>query len=246
MISWETILLLSLITLAASIISGTCGFGFSLVSLPFMIMLVSPRTLIPAIVMMTLFMNAGILLSAHMHLELKRIKPLMLAGVLGIPIGTLILLYADVFMLKLMIGVLITIIGALFLAGFKRPLSKEGHGLTVVGFVSGVLQGSVSISGPPVILFFSNQDMPKDPFRANIVSYFLLLNLVGTFVYLASGLLTVEATLLGISLLPALALGTGTGILLSKKVDEKLFRKIALVLVICGGLAAVLSSVGMV
>jgi uncharacterized membrane protein YfcA len=96
-----------------------------------------------------------------------------------------------------------------------------------VGLASGFLNGSVSISGPPIALFFSRPDVEPSVFRANLAVFGVL------------GLLTVRLLTDGLWLVPALALGTAAGMALAPRVNPALFRRLILGLVAAGGLATV-------
>ena len=49
--------------------------------------------------------------------------------------------------------------------------------------------GGTSIAGPPVILFFSNQGIKREVFRANLVAYFTFINIGAMIVFVLYGLL---------------------------------------------------------
>ncbi|TET58673.1 hypothetical protein E3J48_08660 [Candidatus Aerophobetes bacterium] len=113
-----------------------------------------------------------------------------------------------------------------------------------VGFVSGLLTGSMAMSGPPVILFFTNQGISKRVFRASIAAYFMVLTLATIPIFAIGGLMTQEVITYTILFMPAVIIGALTGIVAAHKVGEELFKKIALVLVIFAGLLAIASGLG--
>ena len=100
----------------------------------------------------------------------------------------------------------------------------------------------MSISGPPIVLFFNNQNIEKTTFRANLIAYFFSLYLATIPAYLFENLITTD--LLGSSaiMVPIMFLGATLGIRLSRKVDELVFKKTALLLVLVTGIMAILSA----
>ena len=60
------------------------------------------------------------------------------------------------------------------------------------------------MSGPPVILFLSNQGVDKNTFRANLSFYFLILIIATAGVFFAGGLLTREIVGLSFFLVPGM------------------------------------------
>ncbi len=150
----------------------------------------------------------------------------------------------DASVLKVLIGALIIPFATAFLIGFKRQIKSEKLALAPLGFFSGFLIGSTALSAPPVALFFANQDMEKQSFRANLMAHAVVLTSVAVPTFMLSGIITTEVIRYTIWFLPALILGAITGIKLSQKVDEKLFRNIILTIIIVAGLFSIVSGLG--
>ena len=87
--------------------------------------------------------------------------------------------------------------------------------------------------------------MEKQTFRANLVIYFLILNITIIISFFAGGLINREIIRYIITFLPAMLLGTLTGIVLSHRIEEKLFRKIVLIIVSLAGLVSIASGLGL-
>jgi uncharacterized membrane protein YfcA len=186
-------------------------------------------------------LNGYLMVREREHLEMKRIWPLLIAGIVGLPAGALLLLLVSAGVLKILIGSVIVLTGILILLGFTMKIGREKPAMIPVGIASGILNGSVSMSGPPVILFFSNQRMKKGNFRGNIVSYFLILNIFTIPVFAVTGLFTLSVLIYSVLLLVPLILGLLIGIRAADRVGEKDFRKIVLILVTITGISAFLS-----
>ena len=233
-----------LVIFLSSIIQGLTGFGFALVSVPIMMFLLSPKVVVPIVVIHGLVINLIILFEARKWVNLKRIWPLMIAGAAGVPIGTYLLIALDASILKIFIGSVIIPFAITSLAGFKKPIQNERLAFAPVGITSGLLASSTSLSGPPVILFFVNQGIEKVIFRANLVAYFTVLSLAAILAFVIGGVITTTVINYTLWLLPAAILGAMTGIKLTPKVSENIFRNIALVIVIIAGLLSILSGTG--
>lgn len=229
--------------LIAGMTQGATGFGFALVAVPPMTILVDPQIVVPAILLQTVVTSILILLHARQHLRIRRMGLLALSGVAGIPVGTVILLILDASLLRLLIGAVVTVAAVAMMAGFRKPLRNELAASVPVGFASGTLSASTGLSGPPVIFFYTNQSLDIREFRANIVAHFLILNIVTVPIYIIGGLFTGETLLLGAQLLPATLAGVTGGILLNRWVREALFRRIALGLILTAGIIAVVSGI---
>jgi uncharacterized membrane protein YfcA len=225
----------------AGLTQGTTGFGFALVAVPPMTILVDPQIIVPALLMQTLMTGTLILIHARKHLRINRMWLLPLSGVTGIPAGTLILVVLDPGPLRVLIGIVVVVAALAMMAGFRRPIRNERVASVPVGFVSGTLSASTGLSGPPVIFFYTNQSVDIQEFRANIVAHFIIMNIATIPIYIISGLFTGENLLLSAQLLPATLVGVTSGIVINRWVQEALFRRIALGLILASGTIAVVS-----
>jgi len=233
-----------LVIFLSSVIQGLTGFGFALVSVPIMIFILSPKVVVPIIIIHGLIINLIILFEARKWVKLKRIWPLIIAGATGIPIGTYLLIALDANILEILIGSVIIPFAITSLAGFNKTIRSEKFAFAPVGITSGLLASSTSLAGPPVILFFINQGIEKQSFRANLVAYFTVLGIVAIAAYMIGGIITTEVINYALWFLPATILGTMIGIKLAPKLSEQLFRNIALIIVIIAGLLSILSGIG--
>lgn len=230
----------------AGVTKGLTGFGFSLFAAPVLVVLLGPRTAVPIIVLLNAFTNVVLFAGVRQSAGIRRISPLIIAGIATVPAGMLLLLILDVGIIKLIVGVAIVIFAIAFLIGFRRPIENEKRGLVVAGLISGTLNGVISTGGPPVILFMTNQGLSKTVFRARLITYFLFLSLATIPIFLAGGLLSWDIFRQFALYLPALLIGAFAGDRLLQRVPEHAFRNVTLVIVICAGVVAVLSGLGVI
>jgi uncharacterized membrane protein YfcA len=234
-----------IIILIGAMIQGMVGFGFSQFALPLLVLFMLFDELIPIMVVLSLFLNIMMIRDLRKDVQVRRIWPLMLGGVFGIPIGTYLLLVANPNHLKVLIGFLILVFGLAQLFNIRKRLKNERAAMGPIGFTGGVLQGSVTMSGPPLILFFSNQGFTKQEFRASLVAFFLFMNLATLPFFLYAGRLTGAVLESSLILLPGLAIGTFAGAKLAHKIDEESFKKGVIVLVMIFGCMSVASGLNL-
>ncbi len=230
-----------LVVLLAGLTQGLTGFGYALVAVPLLIIFLPPKTVVPLVLIHCAFTNTLVLLDAWRWVDLKRIWPLMLAGIAGMPLGTYLLVALPVDTLKVFMGSVIALSALAMLLGWKHEIRNERLACAPVGVASGLLSGSTGMSGPPVVLFLANQGMGKQVFRANLVAYFLVLNLATIPTHVVAGLVTRTVIADAALLLPALFAGTFVGIRLVRRVEEAMFRRVTLAIVILAGLLSVAS-----
>jgi len=235
-----------IVILIGALIQGLAGFGFSQFAIPLLVLFMASDELIPIMVVLSLFLNILMIHDLRKDVQIRRIWPLMAGGVFGIPIGTYLLMVADPNHIKLLIGSLIFLFGLAQLLEFRKQVAREKAAMVPIGFAGGVLQGSVSMSGPPLILFFSNQGFTKQEFRAGLIAFFLFMNIATLPVYMYAGLLIGTVLESSLVLLPGLAIGTLVGAKLARKVDEKRFKKGVLVLVMIFGCMSIASGLNLI
>jgi len=217
------------ILFAGAFLQGLTGFGYSLFSLPLLAILMPVSSAVPMLCLTSIFLNLTIFWKARKNLDLKRILPLLISGTAALPAGIWLLRVADESALKIGVGVIVTLSSLIYLSGFRVTVRREKLAMIPVGFLSGVLNGATTFSGPPVILFFANQRVAKHQFRASLSSYFLLLNIIAVPAFFAGGLLTGEGALKTLYLFPAVVLGVLLGVRMADVVSEERFRFVALI-----------------
>jgi uncharacterized membrane protein YfcA len=159
------------------------------------------------------------------------------------PIGVYSLMYLNQNILKIFVGAFIILFSMILLFGKSFIIKKEKIGYLIVGAISGFLNGSISMSGPPIALFLSSQEKNKDIFRANITFYSIILNIVTIGTYYYSGMLSKNVLEKTIWFIPTMLIGVFVGILSSKRLNEKLFKKISLILLIVSGTWTLLNTI---
>jgi len=232
-----------LIIFFAGIVQGITSFGFSLLALPLLSFILPVNLIVPLLNIYSFLMNTFLLYKLKDDLATKKIIYLLIFGIIGTPIGTYLLTIVEQKTLKLVAGIIIIILAFSLLTGKKIEFKKEKLSTIPIGLTSGIFNGSLSFSGPPIILFFMNQGTPMNVFRANLTFYFWILNIIVIPSYFFSGLLNKEVASYVVYLLPALIGGVFSGYYLSKFISESLFKKITLWLLTALGLLIILSTI---
>jgi len=241
---WMLFVALPIIAIAA-VVQGISGSGYAILSVPFLALMIAPKTLVPLITIHSLFLGGAILVKSWRHAQIWRAWPLFLGGAIGTPVGVYLLKVLDPTYLKVWIGVVIIVFAIALLTSGGWKLSKERGVLIPIGIVSGILNGSIAMSGPPVILFLQNQEVEKIHFRASITLFFFAQNIITLPVYAMNGLLTPDVLRMSLTLFPAMAVGTVVGMALHKHVKEAFFRKMVLAVVIIAGVVSIITGIRM-
>jgi uncharacterized membrane protein YfcA len=242
----QVLVLAACIVFIASTVKGLTGFGFALTSLPLLSIFLAPQTAVPLITICSVFLDGYTLYEARKEVQYREIIPLVASGITGMLLGTYFLVSLDSQLIRLFIGVITVLFTLASFIGIKYKISNTRLASIPVGLLSGVLGGSMSISGPPIVLFFNNQDIEKQSFRANLIAYFFCLYLATVPAYFFGNLITVNLIKSSALMVPVMFIGASIGIRLSRKVNEKIFKRVALLLILVTGLMAILTATGLI
>ena len=227
----------------SSIVQGATGFGFVIIAAPVLATYLEPTLVVPVMVSLGFIVTLGVLYHGRRWVDVRRVWVLTLAGAASTPVGALLLVSLSSGTLKLIMGAAVVATGVAMLLGLQRATRHERAASVPVGIASGVLAGSAGVAGAPIILFFANQGVDPRTFRANMVFYLQIVNLVALPSFFVGGVLTADALTLTAVLLPASVAGVGIGIWLSSRLSVALFRRAALVVVLIAGVSAMAAGI---
>ena len=217
------------------------GFGFGLVAVPLLAMVIAPQVVVPSVRMLTIWISLLVLIEARRSLSLRSSWLMIVGSLVGVPCGTYLLAAWDASTLKVFIGAITVIFALALLAGLRLQVKHDSPISAAVGFLSGILGSSAGMGGPPAVIFYTGQGVEKQTFRANLALFFILQSLFSIPTYIASGLLTTTVLTYVAVLFPALAVGAFAGIKVAQRCDECLFRRVTLLTVLGTGLLALAS-----
>jgi uncharacterized protein len=225
---------------AGAFVQSASGFGFALLLSPALFAAVDPVEAVVTLLVLGLALNLLVLFEGGRP-EVRALVPILVAALPGLALGALLL--GELSKSALQVGVGVAVIAAAGWQLARRRAGRERHvpPAWVAGLTSGVLTTSISVSGPPLVLWLEARGMRPAEFRATLAASFLALNLVGGAVVLAAeGSGGFDAAVAG----PLLALvvgGYALGALAFRRLDAERFFGFVLGLVVCTGAASVVA-----
>jgi len=230
--------------LVAAFVRGVSGFGLALILAPILLLLMNAKSTVVVNLLLALISNLVVLPLSFRHIYLRGILPMVICTVPGIVIGAWIITIIEPSTLKIVIGA-VTVISAIPLAmGISRAFRKEKLACGFSGFLSGLLGTSTSLGGPPVVLFMHNQNWRKETIHSSLAAYFTFHAVCALGALVVAGIVEVPTLVTAGSLAPALLIGTVVGIVAFRRLSQRLFRIITLVIIICAGILGILSGAG--
>jgi uncharacterized membrane protein YfcA len=231
-----------LVIFGAMLIRTLTGFGSALIAIPLLSLLFGAKYAIPFIMIYECLIDLLILApeAGKVGGDIKRAWTLLILGLLGVPLGTEILIFSSEGILKIVIGFVLIIFSLLLLWNMDLKIESGRAGFAASGLMGGFLCGSIGMPGPPMALLLSSQGMGKDEFRRLIVLFLTAIDFLTFFYFLWIGLIDEQMLRQGIILLPAVVLGYLAGRVVFCRVDETGFRRMVLGLVLGAGVLIIL------
>ncbi|OOG47585.1 sulfite exporter TauE/SafE family protein [Polaromonas sp. A23] len=230
---------------AAGFVQGLSGFGFGLVAMSFWAWTIDPRLAAAMAVFGALTGQIIAAITVRRGFDLTQLAPFVLGGLLGLPLGMLLLPQVDVQVFKAFLGTLLAVWCPAMLFSAQLPRITRGGRVAdaLVGAGGGVMGALGGFTGVLPTLWCTLRGMDKDAQRAIIQNFNLSMLLVTFVTYVATGIIT-TATLPYLAIVaPALLIPSLLGARLYIGISETAFRKLVLSLLTCTGVALLASSV---
>jgi hypothetical protein len=232
--------------LAGGFVSGLAGFGTALMALGIWLYVVPPGTAVTLVLICSVIAQTATMPSIWRSLDFRLVWPFLVGGLAGVPLGTMLVAYADPRLFKLCVGVLLLIFPtALYFD--RRPMAVRFGGKVAdagIGFTGGVLGGLAGLSGPVPILWASVRGWGKDERRAVFQIFNWTILTAALCVQAATGLITRETMWLTLLVLPATIGGAWLGARTYHGLSDGDFRDVVLGLLFLSGVTLVWSSIG--
>src|ERR1700733_14975626 len=176
-------------TALAGFVQGLSGFAFSLVAMAVWAWALAPQVAAPLAVFGALLGQLASLASVRAGFEFRRIAPLVVGGVLGVPIGAFILHNANPLYFKLAIGALLTAYGLYgLMTSSLHAIRWGGRGLDAfAGLIGGVLGGLAGMSGTVPAIWTQLRGWKRDLRRATMQVYNIAMHVTTLMVYSRTG-----------------------------------------------------------
>ncbi|ODU06144.1 MAG: hypothetical protein ABS81_05395 [Pseudonocardia sp. SCN 72-86] len=171
----------------------------------------------------------------------KRAAYLIAGSVPGYVIGIFVLHRIDVGVLKVATGIVVILLAIVQILQ-RRPAFAPGPGsFTTAGAVGGVLGVTTSLNGVVPALVMGQARVSNRQFLADLAVYLVGSSLVGLAAVTITGISAPNIWLLLLVSLPLSILANQLGITLGSKLPQRTFRAIMIAIIICSGVAAILS-----
>ena len=234
--------LVLLIIFATSVVQAVAGFGFALLAVPLMVVVIDLQS---AVIISSFVGTLSNMLQSWQlrnNIDRKLTKRFLLATVIGAPAGLLLFIYANQSALKIVLG--LSILFGVFVLSRGLELQHVSSWLDwIMGVLSGVLLMATSTNGTPLVLVLQARRIDPAPFRATLNMVFLVSATFGLVMFGLAGEIFRSDVNVAAFAIPAMVIGVSTGVVIRKYVQQELFKKIVLFLLTIGGLSSLFGGI---
>ena len=231
--------------LAGGFVSGLTGFGTALMALGIWLYVMPAAIAVPLVLICSVSAQLSTLPAMWKLLDFRLAWPFVVGGLIGMPVGTLLVARADPQIFKLSVGVMLLVFpAALFF--IQKPMAFRFGGRladAVVGLAGGILGGLAGLSGPLPILWASVRGWSKDQRRGVFQIFNGIVLGAALCLQIASGFVATEVFWLAPLALPGTFLGAWLGARTYRALSDRNFYDLVLGLLFLSGVSLVWSSI---
>jgi uncharacterized membrane protein YfcA len=230
--------------LAGGIVNGLTGFGTAITAMGLWLYAIPPTVAAPLSIVCSSVSQIQTLHLIWHTIRWRRVLTFVVPGMLGVPLGTWLLPHIEPRAFKIGIG--------LFLAGYsayvfvrKRPIKSDCGGRIadgVIGFGGGILGGLSGLSGVFPVIWTDIRGWIKEERRAVLQSFNIAILWLALVSHAASGLMTRQVLLQAVVALPGTIGGAWMGAFWYKRLADRGYQRVILVLLFISGCTLIWTS----
>ncbi len=231
MLSLDTFIFFVILSFVASMVNGGLGYGYSSISVPIALLVETNKILNPAYALLEALINTimlGLAGKKHILATFKRVLPIAVMVIPGVAVGSLGLSLIPSSTLKLVVYAILLPLILLQASGIRKPIKKEKRAGLALGFGIGTLYSLTTISGPPIALFWNNQGMIKEEFKAALAQIRVVESYMTLASYFLLGIISVQSLDIFTAIAPPVLIGLPLGMLLAKNIKPETFRRVCM------------------
>lgn len=231
---------LTLIVLfGATLTASTFGFGGALFSMPLLTLVVGLEVATPLYGLVGWTTALMVMGTSWREAKLQLVWRLLLATLVGIPLGVLLVRILPSALLVRGLGIFLIAFGIYRFFALPMPILRRLAWAYPFGLVAGVLGGAFNTGGPPVVVYATMNRWPPETFRATLQGCFLVTGLGVLISHGLGGLWTAQVLRLFVLSLPVVLPTVWLGGWLNRRMPMQQFERFLFVILIVLGLMLV-------
>lgn len=227
----------AVVVLVAATAQTVSGFGFALLAVPMMTLMVDPKLAVVVATLLGATSSTSQSVIDRGHIDWPLTRRLSLAALVGMPAGLVVFLMVDENTLRVFVGSVVLVAALLLMRGFAIS-AESTRADWWLGAASGVLATSTSTNGPPLVFLMQAKGLEPATFRATINAVFTAANVVAITLFASTGKVTLEGLSAAAIAVPSMLVGLRIGYLVRPRVRADRFRVLVFVLLVMSAVSA--------
>lgn len=229
-------------TLCAYFIKGLCGFANTLILSSILSFGTDTINITPVDLLLSVPTNGIMAWKERKNLDWGMCMPLTILLLVGSIPGVLFLKNAESGLIKIIFGFVVIYIG---LDSLLREREYKGRPskikLYLIGILSGIICGIYGV-GALLSAYVSRNTKDSHAFKGNICFVFFVENAFRAVLYMCYGIITLETIKKSLLMVPVMLIGLYAGMASSNFLNEKVVKKIVIIMLIVSGVALVINN----
>jgi uncharacterized protein len=235
-----TCLVLSTAAFAGAFVSGLAVFAFSAVAGAVLLHIYPPLEAVPLMMACSVGVQAGNLWALRRSVQWKGSMVLIAGGLLGVPIAVYLLQNVDTRTFRTGFGAVVALYAGYSLfrpaLSYLRQMESPGRN-ALVGFGGGLIGGLTGMPGALPTIWCDMHGVPKAQQRGLVQPFIAAMQIAALGLMLSRHGLQSKVMMDFVISIPGLVAGTALGILMYRHVNELVFRRTILVMLLLSGLS---------
>jgi uncharacterized membrane protein YfcA len=239
----DLVLVLTSLAFAAAILNGIAGFGFALVMVTMLALLIDARS---GVIVMSLVTTPLSVMQLYRHRQhrgvLRRIAPFLTACVVGVGIGTLLLVAVPEHVLRVSLGLFTLVYVVITALGveLRIPVRAERVAAPPVGLATGMVTGTLGVSGPLLGTYLLALGLTPLRVIFGMSAAFVFMGIARAMILFGLHAYTAETVALGITLLAPAAIGQLVGFRAQERLSTASIHRLLLLILALASLQLLL------
>ena len=212
------------VAVVAGISRGFTGFGSSLIMAPVYAVIYGPVVTVATVLLLEVAVSVDSFTRVAKIIPWRIMIPMWIMAWLAIPLGMWILFIADADILRRAISAIVAILALLLMIGWRYHGPHRLITNLSVGTMSGALNASTSLGGPPLIFYLLSGPSTTAAARAGMISNVFIVSIPTVSYLVLSGALDSFALWRTAVLFPFFLVATQIGNRIFQASGEKTYR----------------------
>ena len=225
-------LVCAVVACIAGMVRGFAGFGAAMIMTPIFSALYGPAVGVALCLMLEIAVALPVVPGVVGLVDWRRIGLMLVAAAVGVPLGNLVLTWAEPEPMRWAISAIVLGAVALLASGWRYKGKPRPATTLAAGVSSGFLNGLAGMAGPPIAFYYLAGQENAAHVRANLTTYFVFVDLVAIATFAGRSLIDWNTVVLALFLAPAVMLGGVLGARLFPLASENFYRRLALALLV--------------